>query len=125
MATLVLIYPDAQTGQEFVLAGREVLLGRGENCAVRVQNGCVSRQHARVFNDGDAWVIEDLQSMNGCYVNDMRVKRSVLRDADLLRIGYVIFRFHQARGVITPIPDGGDHGSGAPAQVAIALKPRN
>ena len=119
------MYPDAQTQQEFVLAGNEVLLGRDENCAVRVQNESVSRQHARVFNDGNAWVIEDLHSVNGCCVNGMPVQRSVLREADLLKLGSVVFQFHLAGGVITPMPDGGDHGSGAPAQLAIPLKPSN
>lgn len=119
------MYPDAQPRQEFLLVGHEVLLGRGKNCAVHVQNGSVSRQHARVYNHGDAWVIEDLNSMNGCYVNDMQVQRSVLRESDFLKIGCVVFRFHLAGGVITPTTDGGDHGSGAPAHVAIPLKPSN
>jgi hypothetical protein len=49
----------------------------------------------------------------------------VLREADLLKIGCVVFKFHLAGGVITRIPDGGDHGSGAPAQLAIPMKPSN
>src|SRR4029078_13575900 len=48
---------------------------------------------------GEIWSVEDLQSPNGSYVNDVPVTRSVLRDADFLKIGAAIFKFLTGTGV--------------------------
>jgi diguanylate cyclase (GGDEF)-like protein len=99
-ACLVLIYPPGpDMGKRFPLTRNEVVLGRGADCDVQVDRDSVSRRHARVFRDGEAWMIEDLGSTNGSYVNDVPVQRSVLRDADFLKIGAAIFKFLSGTGV--------------------------
>ncbi len=103
MATLVVLYPEApQVGQEFPLPIHEVIVGRDRTCAVHIASESISRRHARIFFNGDAWVVEDLQSTNGCFVNDMQVATSVLRDADVLKIGDVFFKFTAAGASETP-----------------------
>jgi two-component system, cell cycle response regulator len=100
VATLVLLHPTGpELGRRYSLAGPQLVLGRGVDCAIRVDNESVSRSHARIFHNGDAWVIEDLDSTNGCFVNELRVERSVLHDADCVRIGATIFRFHVTGGL--------------------------
>src|SRR5512140_2148948 len=99
-ACLVLIYPPGpDMGKRFPLTRNEVVLGRGADCDVQVDRDSVSRRHARVFRDGEAWMCEDLGSTNGSYVNDVPVQRSVLRDADFLKIGAAIFKFLTGAGV--------------------------
>jgi diguanylate cyclase (GGDEF)-like protein len=99
-ACLVLIYPPGpDMGKRFPLSRNEVVLGRGADCDVQVDRDSVSRRHARVFRDGDAWMCEDLGSTNGSYVNDVPVQRSVLRDNDFLKIGAAIFKFLSGVGV--------------------------
>ena len=121
MATLVVIYAeDAQVGRAFPLPLHEVTVGRAKRCGVHIHSRSVSKRHARIYFDGDAcgWVVEDLRSTNGCFVNHMPVAKSVLCDGDKLEIGGVIFKFRAAGA--SEIPSGadeGDSGSGASALV--------
>ena len=99
-ACLVLIYPPGpDMGKRFPLLRSEIVLGRGADCDIQVDRDSVSRRHARVFRNGESWSVEDLQSTNGSYVNDVPVTRSVLRDADFLKIGAAIFKFLSGTGV--------------------------
>jgi two-component system cell cycle response regulator len=99
-ACLVLIYPPGpDMGKRFPLSRSEIVLGRGADCDIQVDRDSVSRRHARVFRNGDAWWVEDLQSTNGSYVNDVPVTKSVLRDADFVKIGAAIFKFLTGTGV--------------------------
>jgi hypothetical protein len=58
----------------------------------------VSRQHARIYAKADRWIIEDLGSRNGIYVNDRRTGKNLLRDGWRLGIGGVEFVFHANTG---------------------------
>jgi two-component system, cell cycle response regulator len=99
-ACLVLIYPPGpDMGKRFPLQRSEVVLGRGGDCDVQVDRDSVSRRHARVFRSGDAWFVEDLQSTNGSYVNDVPVTKSPLRDSDFVKIGAAIFKFLMGTGI--------------------------
>ena len=99
-ACLVLIYPPGpDMGKRFPLSRSEVVLGRGADCDIQVDRDSVSRRHARVFRTGENWSVEDLQSTNGSYVNDVPVTKSVLRDADFVKIGAAIFKFLSGTGV--------------------------
>lgn len=122
MATLVVLSPAGpQVGNEFVLPAYEaVVVGRDKTCAVQIDSTSVSRLHARIYFRGDAWVVEDLQSTNGCFVNDVRVTTSVIRDSDALKIGDVVFRVRAASTFNLPDRDDQGHGgTGAPAQLGI------
>jgi hypothetical protein len=57
-----------------------------------------SRRHARVYQQAGNWIVEDLHSMNGIYVNGKRTGRNLLRDGWQLRIGEVEFIFHIGTG---------------------------
>jgi two-component system, cell cycle response regulator len=97
---LVLIYPPGpDMGKRFPLTRNEIVLGRGADCDIQVDRDSVSRRHARVFRAADQWMVEDLGSTNGSYVNDVPVQRSVLRDNDYLKIGAAIFKFLSGAGV--------------------------
>ncbi|HRC56156.1 MAG: diguanylate cyclase [Myxococcales bacterium] len=99
-ACLVLIYPPGpDMGKRFALTRNEVVLGRGSDCDIQVDRDSVSRRHARVFRATDQWMVEDLQSTNGSYVNDVPVQNSLLRDSDFLKIGAAIFKFLSGQGV--------------------------
>jgi two-component system, cell cycle response regulator len=99
-ACLVLVYPPGpDMGKRFPLQRNEVVLGRGSDCDIQVDRDSVSRRHARVFRNGDQWMVEDLGSTNGSYVNDVPVQRSILRDSDFLKIGAAIFKFLSGAGV--------------------------
>jgi two-component system cell cycle sensor histidine kinase/response regulator CckA len=59
-----------EQGRRFPLDG-PVVIGRGDECDVQLDDGKVSRRHARVLPsaDGEVWVVEDVGSRNGTLVN--------------------------------------------------------
>src|SRR4051812_48253134 len=94
-ACLVYIYPTGPAmGGRYPLGAEPVVIGRGEDCAVRNLDSSVSRCHARIVRaaDGHYWV-SDLGSTNGTFVNNAARRDSVLKDGDFLRVGNCISRF--------------------------------
>ena len=93
-ACLVLIYPAGPLlGRRYELDLPEITIGRGTDCDVQVDRDSVSRKHARIERRDASWVVVDLGSTNGTYVNDEPVAGQPLRDGDQLRIGNAIFKF--------------------------------
>ncbi len=92
---LVHIYPTGPTmGQRYTLGEKPVIIGRGEDCDIRIQEHSVSRRHARLEPGADGFTVIDLQSTNGTFVNDVQTTEPrVLHDGDYLRIGNCIYRF--------------------------------
>jgi pSer/pThr/pTyr-binding forkhead associated (FHA) protein len=64
-----------------------VTIGRQPDNAVVIDNPAVSSHHACVFRDGEQFVVEDLQSTNGTFVNGTRISRRNLRPGDMLVVG--------------------------------------
>ena len=99
-ACLVLIYPPGpDMGRRFPLDRSEIVLGRGADMDIQVDRDSVSRRHARVFRSGEHWMVEDLDSTNGSYINDQVVKKATLKDSDFLKIGAAIFKFLTGSGI--------------------------
>jgi pSer/pThr/pTyr-binding forkhead associated (FHA) protein len=66
----------------------EVIIGRDDDCDLRLNEEVVSSHHARLFFRSSQWWVEDLQSTNGTYLNDERVEiATVIIKGDELRIG--------------------------------------
>ena len=89
--------------RHFDLGSDGVTIGRGsENDLVITQDfpawETVSRRHARIYQQADRWIVEDLNSMNGVYVNGRRTGRNLLRDGWRLGIGGVEFVFRASPG---------------------------
>jgi two-component system, cell cycle response regulator len=93
-ACLIHIYPSGPTmGKRYALDEKPLLLGRGEDCDIRIQDHSVSRRHARTEFRDDGFHILDLQSTNGTFVNDAPAASAKLQDGDYLRVGNCIYRF--------------------------------
>jgi serine/threonine protein kinase len=98
----------AATGSPLLIPQKdEVLIGRADprgkvvpDIDLSVYGGGtagVSRQHARLLRTGEGWMIEDLRSTNGTFVNDRRVPPSQptpLNDGDSVRCGQLVLDFH-------------------------------
>jgi diguanylate cyclase (GGDEF)-like protein len=80
-------------GARFVLAEKPVLIGRGNDCDIRLNDHSVSRTHARVELGDKGFRASDLQSTNGTFINDLPATEGGLKDGDYLRVGSSIFRF--------------------------------
>jgi len=76
-----------KTIQELDLGGDRVVIGRGEDNAVRLDDILISREHAEIREDGGRYYLSDLGSANGTYVGTRRITRDhELRDGDVVRI---------------------------------------
>ena len=58
------------------------LIGRGKHCDLVINSGKVSREHAAIVREGDAWFIEDLGSSNGTWFEKRRLTRRQIQDGD-------------------------------------------
>src|SRR4026207_1141416 len=66
----------------------EYSLGRAEENTVRLTERNISRRHANLNKDGNRWVLTDLGSYNGCFINGVRVgDPQPLEHGDLLQVG--------------------------------------
>jgi diguanylate cyclase (GGDEF)-like protein len=93
-ACVVHIYPTgAGMGARYALSDTPVVLGRGNDCDIRINDHSVSRRHARIQPAADGYYAVDLQSTNGTFVNDVPANICKLKDGDYLRVGNCIYRF--------------------------------
>jgi diguanylate cyclase (GGDEF)-like protein len=93
-ACLVHIYPTGPgMGTRYSLGDTPLVLGRGSDCEIRINDHSVSRKHARIQPGIDGYYAVDLQSTNGTYVNDVPASMYKLKDGDYLRVGNCIYRF--------------------------------
>jgi len=94
---LFLIYAGAldsiEAGRRFDLVGDELIIGRSSDADIQVDRDAISRRHARLQRVDGGWMVTDLQSTNGSYVNDEPVRERRLADGDLLKVGNAIFKY--------------------------------
>jgi len=92
MAQLVVV-KGPLAGEAFDL-DQPVVIGRSLDCQVRLDDLTVSRVHARVSRAARGFIIEDMHSGNGTFVNQDRIQEPVvLRDEDTVRISGHVFKF--------------------------------
>ncbi|MEE4193610.1 MAG: FHA domain-containing protein [Anaerolineae bacterium] len=99
---------NPQTGQRFTLTGTGgetigqvyqgtgtiIVIGRQPECQIQINNNKISRQHTRLSNISGQWVVEDLNSANGTYVNGQRISGQMpIRNGDRLKLGALEFSF--------------------------------
>ena len=90
--------PDGAPDNVYPLLDAEYSIGRAPSNAIPVADGSVSSSHARILRTNEGFVLEDLQSRNGTFVNGEKVTdKRLLADGDLIRIGKVIMTFNIAR----------------------------
>lgn len=89
---LVEIYGE-NLGKRYVLTHSPIQIGRGLDNDVTVGSDAVSRRHAEVQQRESGWVIIDLDSTNGTWVNDRAVTEALLTAGDHIQIGDAIFKF--------------------------------
>lgn len=82
-------------GRVFEL-GDELTIGRAERCHVVLDDTYVSQVHARIFSKGDAYMLEDLGSTNGTYLNRRKVTAPVpIQRGDRVKIGKTVLELRK------------------------------
>ena len=83
----------SKDGSRIAIGEDPVRIGRAPESEIPLTDSTVSRRHAEIVRDGDAWVIRDLGSSNGTKVNGAGVVEQILEDGDEIRVGSVTLRF--------------------------------
>lgn len=87
---LVVVKPPEQAGVGYSLTD-ELTVGRAPGCQVRLDDTFVSQLHARVFTREGKYLVEDLGSTNGTYLNQRKVAGPMTMTAgDHLQIGSIV-----------------------------------
>ncbi len=98
MATLVVLQgPDK--GRTFHTLDEAAILGR-EGDQIPLTDRTVSRRHAEIHPENGMWVLQDLRSANGTYINGVRIRRSVrLKHGDQIRVGATVLVYTSDQSV--------------------------
>jgi two-component system, cell cycle response regulator len=93
-ATLTIL-SGINAGQVFALDGTDHVIGRGTEADVWIEDGGVSRRHARVACRSDGrYFVEDLGSTNGTFLGSQRIDNCEIRPGDRIQLGpHVVLRF--------------------------------
>lgn len=124
------------------LGETRMLIGRGDNCQVKLEGGSVSKEHAAILVMGNDDILEDLGSTNGTVVNGQRLtERYVLQNRDEIMVGSYTLQYVSQRaqkhmdfdktmmfdGAAEDLPAdsaGADQGALNTARVVRAARPR-
>lgn len=85
-----------QVGISYPIEGPQTTLGRNPDSDIFLNDMTVSREHAKITHEGGAYVIRDLKSFNGLWVNNHAVEAQALKDGDFIQIGKFGFIFDEA-----------------------------
>lgn len=89
--THVLVVDGGNAGERADLERAPLLIGRGSDAAIRLDDDYVSTRHARIAASGDQWFVEDLGSTNGTYVGAVRITQpTTITLGTQVRIGKTI-----------------------------------
>ncbi|MBL8937686.1 MAG: FHA domain-containing protein, partial [Archangium sp.] len=104
MGFQLVISEGKEAGREFLFDQSSVVIGRTPECDVILYDAGVSRRHARIFDEGAGFHIEDLGSSNGTIVNGSKVGKQSLKDGDSITLGPVKFTFAAVAGDVPAEP---------------------
>ncbi len=88
-----LLYRRGDGGFEVGELKEHILVGRDQGADFRIENRRVSREHLRIRQTGETFLLEDVGSLNGTWVNGERICRRELRDGDILEFGGEVLVF--------------------------------
>src|ERR1044071_2468872 len=88
-------------GATFAIDEEPLVIGRETAATVCLADASVSRRHSKIEKKDDSFVITDLESLNGTFVNDVPVRTRVLEHGDRVRIGESQFLFLANEAAVT------------------------
>lgn len=89
--TQLVITEGSNVGVSVPLGSEPILLGRGADATIRLDDDYVSTRHARFVPHGEDWYVEDLGSTNGTYIGSQRISTPMVVSIGVqVRIGKTI-----------------------------------
>src|SRR5207237_9746000 len=103
MARLLFRDSQGREGTVELSPTETVYVGRGLECAIRTDDGMVSRRHSQFRMEGGRYVVEDLGSANGTHLNNTRIQKQALGHGDIVQCGSLMIRFvDEGAGNVVP-----------------------
>lgn len=91
MSVKLVMFREDGTRRDFTLLPGVSLIGRKDDCAIRIPLAEVSRHHCEVRVEGDTALLHDLGAANGTYLNRRRIEEETLEPGDSIKVGPVMF----------------------------------
>jgi membrane-bound lytic murein transglycosylase D len=85
--SLTVVYRDSRGLDQTKLFSSTFIIGRDHACDIQLEDDCISRQHVKVLLDGGVWIVSDLGSTNGSYLDDQRINSHRLMGRSRLQLG--------------------------------------
>ncbi len=102
MAHLSLLDENGLAAQRWELGKGPLAVGRGESADAIVDDQTLSRRHFLIAPDGDGFLLKDLESQNGTWVDGCRAQTTRLHDHDCILAGRSLFMFSSEAPVQAP-----------------------
>ena len=83
----LIVVSGLMLGFQIELGSTMIIVGRASECSLSLPHPSVSRQHCRIWRQGDHYVIEDMGSTNQTYLNGKPITRAQLQDGDQIGVG--------------------------------------
>jgi azurin len=84
---------DMDSGDDYHLKESVCIIGRAKNCSLQIKHPALSRYHMLIKNMGHEWILSDMRSLNGVFLNGRRIRTARLRHNDCIAIGVHNFLF--------------------------------
>jgi pSer/pThr/pTyr-binding forkhead associated (FHA) protein len=99
---VIVVVEGPLRGQQWVMHGKQLVVGRGADCDAVIPERSVSREHVRLWREGGLCFIEDLGSKNGTYINGIRLEDATeLHEGDEIQIALSVkLRFVGAEATV-------------------------
>ena len=98
MASLCLLAEDGRKAGSWELGPRPLAVGRGESADIIINDASLSRRHFQIVREGDEYLLRDLNSRNGTFVDGKRAAATKLRHHDCILAGRTLFLFTEQPG---------------------------
>ena len=86
---MLIVFEGKSPKQQWVLQDSIIIIGRGEDCQIIIEDRQASRHHARITQSAQGYILEDLDSKNGTYLNGQPLTTTkVLEDGDEIGIAF-------------------------------------
>jgi hypothetical protein len=107
-SALLIMQRGPSAGARFLLDDDRTVAGRSPQADIFLDDVTVSRKHVEFVREGSGFVVRDVGSLNGTYVNRSRIEQALLRAGDEVQIGKFRMTFHPS-----PARPAGAPGSGS------------
>lgn len=93
-SALLIMQRGPSAGARFLLDADRTVAGRSPDADIFLDDVTVSRKHVEFVREHDGFLVRDVGSLNGTYVNRSRIEQAVLRSGDEVQIGKFRMTFH-------------------------------